>query len=117
MAKKELSKETRIKTEYERLSDIFAEIDANKRKTVDGLISNAAFMAVTLQDLQAQINKEGAVIKSTNGNGFETIQEHAAQKSYNTMINRYSAVIRQLTDLAPAAVKTESKLTELLKNE
>lgn len=57
-------------------------------------------MAVTLQELQDRINLDGAVIDYINGNGFNTINEHPAQKSYNTLINRYTTVIKQLTDLA-----------------
>jgi glutaminase len=56
-------------------------------------------MAITLQELQDRINEERAIIKTVNGNGFNKITEHPAQKSYNTMINRYTAAIKQLTDL------------------
>lgn len=94
-------RDERISEEIERLSEIFADIAANKKALCEKLIQNAAFMAVTLEDLQETIQEEGAVINFINGNGFETMQEHPAQKSYNTMINRYSSVIKQLQDLLP----------------
>lgn len=94
-------KDRRISKEIKKLNSIFENISEDKKELCNNLIQNAAFMAVTLADLQKTIQEEGAIITSVNGNGFETMQEHPAQKSYNTMINRYSAVIRQLSDLLP----------------
>ena len=94
-------KDTRIKEEIERLNKIFENISENKKTLCSKLIQNAAFMAVTLEDLQETVMKEGAIKEFTNGNGFEIVQEHPAQKSYNTMINRYASVIRQLQELLP----------------
>lgn len=94
-------KNERISKEIEKLNAIFENIAEDKKVLCAKLIQNAAFMAVTLEELQEKINTEGAVLNYINGNGFETIQEHPAQKSYNTMINRYSAVVRQLSDLLP----------------
>lgn len=93
--------DARVKKEISRLNKIFKNISKDKKALCEKLIRNAAFMAVTLEDLQEVIRKEGAINTFVNGNGFETIQEHPAQKSYNTMINRYSSVIRQLQDLLP----------------
>lgn len=92
----------RISKEMRRLNKIFENVADDKKKLCSNLIKNAAFMAVTLEELQERIQSEGAVITSMNGNGFETMQEHPAQKSYNTMINRYSSIIRQLTELLPS---------------
>lgn len=116
-AKKELSIDGRIKAEELRLNRIFKNIDPAKKSVNQQLISNAAFMAITLQDLQRQVNREGAVITLVNGNGFETTMEHPAQKSYNTMINRYTAVIKQLTDLVNKDQPKEpvDKLLEFLR--
>ena len=94
-------KDKKIISEIEKLNKIFANMSDDKKALCAKLIQNAAFMAVTLEELQEKINTDGAVMSFVNGNGFETIQEHPAQKSYNTMINRYSAVIRQLSDLLP----------------
>ena len=103
----------RIKQEYERLAKLYEGLPANKRELVDGLIANAAFMAVTLEDLQTQVTEEGAVIEQKNGNGFMSKMEHPAQKSYNTMINRYNATIKVLGEMLPT-VAVESKLAAIL---
>lgn len=62
----------------------------------EGLIGNAAFMSVTLDELKDEINSRGA-LTTYNKN----LVENPATKSYNTMINRYSAVMAQLLNLLP----------------
>lgn len=99
-------KDIKIKNEIKRLTGIFEEIHEDKKTLISKLIDNAAFMAITLEDLQDRINNDGPIIKSTNGNGFEVISEHPAQKSYNTMINRYTSTINQLTNLLPSDKET-----------
>ena len=104
---KNLEKEKKIKSEISKLNKIFKDLSENKKKLCESLIQNAAFMAVTLEELQATIKEEGPVMRHTNGNGFEVLQEHPAQKTYNTMINRYASVIKQMSDMLPDN-KTES---------
>ena len=48
-----------IKAEIARLTKIFANIDEDKRELCQQLIQNAAFMAVSLRDLQEQIKIDG----------------------------------------------------------
>ena len=57
--KKELTKEQKIKKEIARLKRVFKDLDKNKLQTVESLIKNAAFMAVSLEELQEIINAEG----------------------------------------------------------
>lgn len=114
MAKKpENSKDERIKKELKKLKSLYKELPKNKQKLSEKLIANAAFMAVTLEDLQAVINKKGAILKQKNGNGFTVTQEHPAQKSYNTMIGKYTAVIAKLDEMLPEEIG-ESKLGKFL---
>lgn len=96
-----MEKDKLISQELKRLKKIFKNIPEGQRKLVDGLIQNAAFMAATLAELQERINDSGAIIRQVNGNGFETTQENPAQKSYNTMIGKYTAVIDKLSALLP----------------
>lgn len=102
-----------IKTEYDRIAALYAKIPANKRKLVEGLLQNAAYMSATLQELQAIVNEQGAVLVGVNGNGFTTVQENPAQKSYTALIGKYSAVMDKLDGLLPAE-QAESKLTAFI---
>ena len=66
-AKKERTKEQRIKAEKTRLKGIFKELDENKKKLVTPLIEKAAFMSIELDDLQETIRQEGWTSEYQNG--------------------------------------------------
>ena len=51
----------RIKAEEDRLLSIFSNLDENELAVASGLIKQAAFMQITLEDLQKQINENGCV--------------------------------------------------------
>lgn len=102
-----MTKEERISKELGRLKRIFRDLPKDKRNLCDKLMQNAAYMSVTLEDLQETVNEEGATLASKNGNGFITIQEHPANKAYTNMIAKYSSVINQLNAFLPDQ-KTEA---------
>lgn len=106
-------KEKRAKKELNKLKKLFKDLPENKNKLCEKLIQNAAFQSATLEELQAQIKADGAVITVKNGNGFDVTQEHPAQKSYNTMYKNYLSTVKQLAEFLPEQV-TKSKLTEFL---
>lgn len=106
------TKSQKIANELYKLRKLFKKIPENQRQLCDGLMQNAAFMAVTLRELQAEITKNGAVIPCQSGNGFETIKDNPAQKAYTTMIARYSGIINQLLGLLPVEQDEEDPLAE-----
>lgn len=109
MSKDKLTKEERIKKELSKLNKIFKNIIKDKKDLCAGLISNAAYMYVTLEDLQVIVNLEGAITTGVNGNGFETTSEHPAQKCYNATLEKYVKTIKALTDLLPDNKAGEEK--------
>lgn len=110
------NRDTRIKDEYGRLKELFADVPKNKQELCQGLLENAAFMKVALDDLRKVVTEEGAIKECVNGNGFTVLQEHPAQKSYNSMINRYSSVIADLAKILPES-SGSSKLAAFLESE
>lgn len=58
-ARKEKSKEAKIKSEKTRLKGIFKDLDENKKKLVTPLIEKAAFMSIELDELQNVIEETG----------------------------------------------------------
>lgn len=114
--KKILTKDERVKKEINRLKKIFKTLDKNKLDTVQTLIQNAAFMSVTLEDLQEIINKDGCTHEYTNGANQAGVKRSAEMDVYIAMTRNQSTIIKQLTDLAPPKVRTKSKM-EALKNE
>lgn len=99
--RKEKTKEERILAEERKLKRIFKILEKDKLTIAAKLCKKAAFMDVTLDDMQAQITAEGFTKKAVNGNGFTVEMDHPALKSYNTMIKNYNTVMKQLIDLLP----------------
>jgi predicted transcriptional regulator len=102
--KLELEKDKRIKTEVSRLNSLLKNLDAKKKKAVSSLIKNAAFMAVTLEDLQEEINRNGVTETYQNGANQSGVKKSSAVEVYNTMIKNHVQVMKQLTELMPKDV-------------
>ena len=96
-----LDKDRRITEETKDLLVIFKDMPDDKARLTGHLIQNAAFMAVTLEDLQEDIKKNGALLKCQSGNGFYTVKDNPAQKAYATMVSRYLSVINTLLEMLP----------------
>ena len=111
--KKEITKENRIAKEVTKLKGVFKELDANKKKVVENLIKNAAFMAITLEDLQKTINEGEFSDTYQNGENQSGTKETPEVKIHLAMTKNYTAIIKLLTDLVPPAKKKESKLNKL----
>ena len=107
--KEELTKEQKIKKEIARLKRVFKDLDKNKLQTVESLIKNAAFMAVSLEELQEIINAEGYVVEYQNGENQKGTKQSDAVKTHIAMTKNHAAIIKQLTDLVPPEKKKESK--------
>ncbi len=115
MTLKKLTKEEQITAEIERLTALFEGADANKRALVTPLIENAAFMRVTLDEMQAIINRDGVIDHYTNGQHQGGAKASAAVQGYNSLVKNYAAVIKTLMGLVPLEVR-ESKLTQIQAN-
>lgn len=105
-------RKTKIKKEQQRLEAIFEKIETNKRKTVEKLIENAAFMAVTLEETRQIVARDGVVEAYQNGENQKGVKKSAAVEVYDKMVNTYSKVIKQLCDLMPEQIvlsKNEEK--------
>ncbi|MEY8416678.1 hypothetical protein [Tissierella praeacuta] len=101
---KEVNKDTLVKREITRLTNLYKDIEKNRRLSAKGLIEEAAFMRATLTELKKSIDENGPIDEMPQGE-YSILREHPALKSYNTMVQRYSSIIKQLTDLLPKEVK------------
>ena len=111
--RKELTKDQKIKREISRLKRVFKDLDKNKLQTVESLIKNAAFMAVSLEELQDIINEEGYVVEYQNGENQHGTKLSDAVKTHIAMTKNHASIIKQLTDLVPPEKKKESRLQAL----
>jgi predicted TIM-barrel enzyme len=96
-----LSKDQSINDEFDRLSKIFSNIDIDKRGVALNLIQNAAFMAVSLRDLQDIIRVNGWISTYDNGGGQGGERVSPAAQQYAKMVATYNSTIKTLLDLLP----------------
>ena len=113
MAARKKKKENRIKDEKKTLNEIFAELEENKRNLVTPLIEKAAFMSIELDDLQETIEQEGWTSEYKNGENQYGTKKSPEAETYIALSKNYAAVIKQLTELVPAAKRKASRLAAL----
>ena len=106
-------KAKKIENELTRLRKVFADIPEDKQRIADGLMQEAAFMRVTLEETREIIDREGVIERFEQG-AQKFLREHPATKVYASLINRYSAVVKQLIDLLPDGEKSKDEADELM---
>lgn len=96
------------RAEMSRLRKIAKQIPDSKKSVANSLIKELSFMSGTLAELKENITEHGAVDYFKNGKQ-EMWRESPALKSYNTTIQRYSLLYKQLCDLLPKDEVTKAK--------
>ena len=91
----------------------FKDLDENKKNLVTPLIEKAAFMSVELDDLQEIIEQDGWTSEYKNGENQYGTKKSPEADTYIALSKNYAAVIKQLTDLVPAAKRKKSRLEAL----
>ena len=109
-------KETRVAKEKKRLLGIFKDLEHNKLQTCHALIDRAAFITVSLQDLEELLNETGWVEYYQNGENQSGIKKAAAADVHISLTKNLNAIIKQLLELVPPAQK-ESRLNALMSQE
>ena len=100
--KTELSKDERIKKEEKRLKRIYKNIAKDNKAIIDGLIQRAAYMRVSLEDYEKDLDEKGYVELFTQSEKTEPYErERPVARLYNTMNKNYQSIIKQLADLIP----------------
>ena len=92
-----LTKEERIQEELKRIGVWFEDVGENDRAMIDPLLQNCAFMKVTLDDLQEEINAEGVVEHYQNGANQYGVKQSSKLRSYNALVKSYAAVNKTLS--------------------
>ena len=98
--------ETRIKREKARLQEIFKDLESNKLQTCHALIDRAAFITVSLQDLEEMLNETGWVEPYQNGENQSGMKKAAAADVHISLTKNLNAIVKQLLDLVPPAQKS-----------
>ena len=101
-----------VKLTRERLAPIVEGVPEDERGAAEALRDEITFMAGTLATLKQFIADNGAV---TLDDRTGTVKESPAVRSYNAMVPRFSAAIKQLCKMSEAAPKSDP-LMELLES-
>lgn len=104
------TRDSRTSYEVKRLNQIFANIDKEKKDLCKKLIENAAFMSVSLQDLQKTIKEDGWVEEYQNGANQKGKKTGSAAQLYIKLSNNYRQVIADLVKLLP---RSEQELARM----
>lgn len=104
----DMSKDERISEESKKLKRIFTKLDVKEKKLLEDLISKAAYMKVTLDDYEKDINENGSVELFSQSEKTEPYErERPVIRLYNTMIKNYQTIMRMLYDILKKNPQTE----------
>ena len=98
-------KTTRIKREKDRLFEIFKDLEPNKLKTCTALIDRAAFITISLEDLEEQLNETGWIEQYQNGENQSGLKKAAAADVHISLTKNLNSIVKQLLELVPPAQK------------
>lgn len=106
--------EGRIKKEKAKLSEMFAGIEDEDRRTlVNSVIDEAAFLKVALLQAKTELKKEGLTTETKNVSQ-KFIKAHPSTAIYEKYARQYTQIINQLIEyLPPKEKKKVSKLAAL----
>lgn len=94
--------------EQERLLELFKGIPDSKKKTVSGLITQAARLKILLDEMWIDITEKGDYELFSQSDKQEPYErERPVAKLYNSRDVSYQRVIKQLVDLLPEVEKSE----------
>lgn len=91
-----------VSTDMRKVKRLLKDIPKDRKPIAEGIYNELVFMQNTLNLLKEQVEAEGPVSMFKQG-AQEFLREHPALKAYNTTIQRFSLLYKQLMDLLPAA--------------
>lgn len=105
---KSKTKQGRIRAEEKRLFEIFSPRSARERGVIEGLIRRAAYMRVTLEDLERDIDERGLVEMFTQSDKTDPYErERPSARLYNTINKNYQTIMKQLSEFVEKSTPNE----------
>lgn len=102
-------KHERIEKEIRRIRKLLKVLDKDRLATIQSLVKNAAFMSITLDDLQDTMNEQGVISQYQNGENQWGTKKSPEVEIYNTMVKNHMAIMKQLVDLLPESDSNSKK--------
>jgi hypothetical protein len=98
----DIEKEKRISKEYKRIRKIYKDLPGSLLTLYEGLIKRAAYMRVTLEDYEADLDAGGYVELFTQSEKTDPYErERPVARLYNAMVKNYQTIMKQLADKLP----------------
>lgn len=101
------SKAAEYEAEEKRIADLFETMDKNSRELIDGLIKDAAFLAVENKILRETMETTGMVRIHPQDPAFQKPLE--AAKQYRQNVTTYAAIIKTLNGVLRPGSDPESE--------
>ena len=96
-----MEKSERIAAKRAELEAVLSDLSDEQRKLAADLIGQAAFLSVTLEDLNESITRDGTTEEYTNGRNQAGRKVSSDAKLYAQLIARYSGIVTKLMKFAP----------------
>ena len=93
-----MEKDKRIAKEVARIKKLYKDLPKNRQDSLKKLIERAAFMAVSLEDMETKIQEEGQVVSMRQGE-YTIDRAHPLLTTYNAMIKNYTATVKLLDEV------------------
>ena len=106
-------KDKKIRKEQRRLERIFESMDENKLSVVRALIARAAFITVSLEELEQDLSEDGWIEEYKNGAAQSGLKKSAAADVHISLTKNLNAIIKQLLEVVPESQR-ESKLEKMM---
>ncbi len=113
---KPLTKDQRIEREYGRLLKIYENLSEDELTAIEGLIRRAAYMRITLEDYERDLDENGYVELFTQSERTPAYErERPVARLYNSMNRNYQMIVRQLSDALPeSSIEAGKALMEFI---
>ena len=105
-----LAKDERIKKEVIRLTRIFTKLDKKGKAVIDGLVKRAAYMRVTLEDMENDLDIKGFTELFSQSEKLDPYErERPVARLYNSMNKNYQSIMKQLSEFLPKNEKVDNE--------
>ena len=98
-----LNKEAMIIKELKKIKSIYKDLDLKRKKNAESLMNSAAFMAVSMMELEHIINLKGYTEEYQNGANQKGIKKCSEVEIYNNLAKNYLSYVKQLDDMLQKA--------------
>lgn len=96
----DLTLDARIKKEKSKIKRLYKNMAPERLESAEKLIERAAYMVVSLEDMEKIISRDGLVIEMQQGD-YTIERAHPLLTPYNAMVKNYSSVVKQLNEMIP----------------